>query len=188
MAPTPPHPGVADGSRIIARGAAALPFAIARLREGAFVLNQAMKDITGFDLPSRSPIESEQARARRWVLWWEGTQARMADGALAEWLAENHPRIEGAVVPAVRRLAGVPELLARARATDLKLTESEILRVAAKNPELLGSYVAEEFDRAFAHVLPTLRASLRTLAREIAKNELWSELQSCVAVLVREAA
>jgi hypothetical protein len=173
---------------IVALGAGALPLVVAKLREGEFVLNQAMSALTGFELPPASESESEQALARRWVLWWEGRQTKMAEALLGEWLAENQAKIDRCVIAAVRRLAGVPELLVDLAARETLSTETKILAIAKEDPARLGQYVAEEFEREFAQASPGFRSSLTTLAAEIAQKELWNELRWCVQMMVRHAA
>lgn len=61
--------------RIIDLGKEAIPFIIEKLREGHFLLNHAMEEITHIDIidlrQSRTDFLSEQSISDLWIGWWE---------------------------------------------------------------------------------------------------------------------
>ena len=61
---------------IVKCGIDAVPFIVNKLKEGEFVLNEAMRAITGMDMHERFPeADSEQEISRLWILWWETKQS-----------------------------------------------------------------------------------------------------------------
>jgi hypothetical protein len=70
---TPDYNACEAYRRIVARGAAALPFVIEKIGAGDFFLNQAMREITGLDIRSHYrdvPLLGEQDESALWLRWW----------------------------------------------------------------------------------------------------------------------
>jgi hypothetical protein len=65
--------------KIVERGEVFLPFIIDEIKKGDFFLNQAMGEITGFDImsmPGAKEVGGEQDVSKLWIEWWKENKER----------------------------------------------------------------------------------------------------------------
>lgn len=100
--------------RIIDLGKEAMPFIIEKLREGHFLLNHAMGEITHIDIinlrRSRMDFLSEQAISNLWIEWWEDNSKKSKiDISIAPWALPReeipiHIRISKEITPRLKNI------------------------------------------------------------------------------------
>lgn len=84
-----------DYKNMIKLGKQALPYLIQKLREGYFLLNDAVSDITKIDireLMQTSTYYSEQEISALWIDWWEKNQGQKnVSTSIAPWALPKEP-------------------------------------------------------------------------------------------------